>query len=41
MNFAPLPTVDVASVPADALLLDVREHEEWTAGHVEGPCTCR
>ncbi|WP_236241664.1 rhodanese-like domain-containing protein [Streptomyces sp. CC228A] len=36
MNFAPLPTVDVASVPADALLLDVREQDEWTAGHVEG-----
>ncbi|MCH0538705.1 rhodanese-like domain-containing protein [Streptomyces sp. MUM 203J] len=36
MNFAPLPTVDVASVPADALVLDVREDDEWTAGHVEG-----
>ncbi|MFF6775619.1 rhodanese-like domain-containing protein [Streptomyces sp. NPDC012637] len=36
MNFAPLPTVDVASVPADALVLDVREKDEWAAGHVEG-----
>ncbi|MFD0371027.1 MULTISPECIES: rhodanese-like domain-containing protein [unclassified Streptomyces] len=36
MNFAPLPTVDVASVPADALVLDVREDDEWAAGHVEG-----
>ncbi|MFJ7064157.1 rhodanese-like domain-containing protein [Streptomyces sp. NPDC101115] len=36
MNFAPLPTVDVASVPADALVLDVRENDEWAAGHVEG-----
>ncbi|MGA4957120.1 rhodanese-like domain-containing protein [Streptomyces lavendulocolor] len=36
MNFAPLPTVDAASVPADGLVLDVREHDEWAAGHVEG-----
>ncbi|MGW5420635.1 rhodanese-like domain-containing protein [Streptomyces sp. NPDC003943] len=36
MNFAPLPSVDVAAVPADALVLDVREDDEWAAGHVEG-----
>ncbi|BAU84551.1 rhodanese-like domain-containing protein [Streptomyces laurentii] len=36
MNFAPLPSVDAASVPADALVLDVREDDEWAAGHVEG-----
>ncbi|MGW7362654.1 rhodanese-like domain-containing protein [Streptomyces sp. NPDC054841] len=36
MNFAPLPSVDVASVPADGLVLDVREDDEWAAGHVEG-----
>ncbi|MEU9995543.1 rhodanese-like domain-containing protein [Streptomyces sp. NPDC050848] len=36
MNFAPLPSVDVASVPADALVLDVREDDEWAAGHAEG-----
>ncbi|WP_369145274.1 rhodanese-like domain-containing protein [Streptomyces sp. R44] len=36
MNFSPLPSVDAASVPADALVLDVREDDEWTAGHVEG-----
>ncbi|MBT2506639.1 rhodanese-like domain-containing protein [Streptomyces sp. ISL-98] len=36
MNFAPLPTVDVAAVPADGLVLDVRENDEWAAGHVEG-----
>ncbi|MFF0434997.1 rhodanese-like domain-containing protein [Streptomyces sp. NPDC004327] len=36
MNFAQLPSVDVASVPADALVLDVRENDEWAAGHVEG-----
>lgn len=31
-----LPTVDAASVPADAVLLDVREPGEWDAGHAEG-----
>ncbi|MYV53389.1 rhodanese-like domain-containing protein [Streptomyces sp. SID3212] len=36
MNFAPLPSVDVAAVPSDALVLDVREDDEWAAGHVEG-----
>lgn len=34
--FASLPTIDVASLPADARLLDVREQDEWDAGHVEG-----
>jgi rhodanese-related sulfurtransferase len=28
--------VPAAEVPADALLLDVREHDEWDAGHVAG-----
>ncbi|QXE35760.1 rhodanese-like domain-containing protein [Streptomyces sp. GMY02] len=36
MNFAPLPSVDVAAVPSDGLVLDVREDDEWAAGHVEG-----
>ncbi|MFB6839010.1 rhodanese-like domain-containing protein [Streptomyces sp. NPDC056361] len=36
MNFSPLPSVDAASVPVDALVLDVREDDEWEAGHVEG-----
>jgi rhodanese-related sulfurtransferase len=36
MNFAPLPSVNVAAVPSDGLLLDVREDDEWTAGHAEG-----
>jgi rhodanese-related sulfurtransferase len=26
----------VADVPADAVLLDVREDDEWTAGHAPG-----
>ncbi|WP_405012283.1 rhodanese-like domain-containing protein [Kitasatospora sp. NBC_01539] len=31
-----LPTTDAASVPAGAALLDVREQDEWDAGHVDG-----
>ena len=31
-----LPEVPAATVPADAWLLDVREHEEWIAGHAPG-----
>jgi rhodanese-related sulfurtransferase len=31
-----VPTVDVATVPADAVLLDVREDDEWAAGHIAG-----
>ncbi|WP_326651198.1 MULTISPECIES: rhodanese-like domain-containing protein [unclassified Streptomyces] len=36
MNFAPLPSVDVAAVPSGGLVLDVRENDEWASGHVEG-----
>jgi rhodanese-related sulfurtransferase len=28
-----VPAVSVAELPADAVLLDVRETEEWVAGH--------
>jgi rhodanese-related sulfurtransferase len=28
-----IPAVDAAAVPEDAYLLDVREPEEWQAGH--------
>jgi rhodanese-related sulfurtransferase len=31
-----VPTVDAAGVPADAYLLDVREPDEWAAGHPPG-----
>ena len=31
-----VPSVSAADVPADAVLLDVREDDEWEAGHVEG-----
>ncbi|MGP3980776.1 rhodanese-like domain-containing protein [Streptomyces sp. KR80] len=36
MHFAQLPTVDAAAVPSDGFLLDVREDDEWAAGHAEG-----
>lgn len=29
----PVPTVNVSDVPTDAPMLDVRELDEWTAGH--------
>jgi rhodanese-related sulfurtransferase len=28
--------VPAAEVPADAFVLDVREHDEWDAGHIPG-----
>jgi rhodanese-related sulfurtransferase len=31
-----VPSVSVDRVPADAVLLDCREHDEWDAGHIEG-----
>ena len=31
-----VPTVPAAEVPADAVVLDVREDDEWVAGHIEG-----
>jgi rhodanese-related sulfurtransferase len=31
-----VPAVDAAAVPADGYLLDVREPDEWAAGHVPG-----
>jgi len=31
-----VPQIDARSVPDTAVLLDVREHEEWVAGHAEG-----
>ena len=31
-----VPEVPVDQVPADALLLDVREDDEWAAGHADG-----
>ncbi|MFG2904262.1 rhodanese-like domain-containing protein [Kitasatospora sp. NPDC048286] len=34
--FPQIPSSDAAAVPADAALLDVREQDEWDAGHVDG-----
>lgn len=31
-----IPTVTAAEIPAEAFLLDVREPDEWTAGHAPG-----
>ena len=31
-----MPSASVEQVPDDAFLLDVREDEEWTAGHIPG-----
>jgi rhodanese-related sulfurtransferase len=33
---SPVPSVDPTGVPADAVMLDVREPGEWQAGHIEG-----
>ncbi|MFF7637207.1 rhodanese-like domain-containing protein [Kitasatospora sp. NPDC008050] len=34
--FQQIPTVQVENLPADAVLIDVREQDEWDAGHAEG-----
>lgn len=31
-----VPTVDAGAVAGDECVLDVREQEEWAAGHIEG-----
>ncbi len=36
MNQPSVPQVPAADVPADARLVDVREHDEWAAGHAPG-----
>ncbi|WP_431043313.1 rhodanese-like domain-containing protein [Streptomyces sp. P1-3] len=36
MQFGQLPEVAAAAVPVDGFLLDVREDDEWVAGHAEG-----
>lgn len=35
MSRPQIPTVTIDQLPADARLLDVREDEEWAAGHAE------
>ncbi len=36
MSWSEIPEVQVGALPAGAHLLDVREPEEWTAGHIQG-----
>ena len=36
MFSSPVPSIDPTGVPAEAVLLDVREPDEWQAGHIEG-----
>jgi rhodanese-related sulfurtransferase len=31
-----VPAVSVSDVPDDAVVLDVREQNEWVAGHIDG-----
>ncbi|MCW2684716.1 MAG: glpE [Blastococcus sp.] len=31
-----VPTVSVAELPEDAVILDVREDDEWAHGHIHG-----
>jgi rhodanese-related sulfurtransferase len=31
-----IPSVDVSTIANDAIILDVREHDEWAAGHAPG-----
>ena len=33
---AEVPTVDASAVDPDVVLLDVREEDEWAAGHIAG-----
>jgi rhodanese-related sulfurtransferase len=35
MTHPAVPTTDIDSIPAGALILDVREDDEWAAGHIE------
>lgn len=36
MSFPAVPAVEAGEVPAAATLVDVREDDEWEAGHIEG-----
>ena len=36
MQFRRIPAVGAAEVPDDATILDVREDDEWAAGHIAG-----
>ncbi|MCB5179889.1 rhodanese-like domain-containing protein [Streptomyces antimicrobicus] len=36
MSFGTVPVVGVDALDADSFILDVREQDEWDAGHAEG-----
>jgi rhodanese-related sulfurtransferase len=31
-----VPSTEIDSIPAGAIVLDVRENDEWAAGHIDG-----
>ncbi|WP_101253963.1 rhodanese-like domain-containing protein [Streptomyces barkulensis] len=35
MQYGRIPSVEATAVPSEGLLLDVREDDEWAAGHAE------
>lgn len=36
MTLPSVPTIDIDSFPAGGVVLDVREPDEWAAGHIDG-----
>ena len=36
MNPSQIPSIPIDQIPPGALLLDVREDDEWAAGHIDG-----
>ena len=36
MRPTPVPSVDIAALPTDVTILDVREDDEWVVGHIAG-----
>ena len=39
-NLDSLPSASVEEIPEGARILDVREDEEWEAGHIDGTRAC-
>jgi rhodanese-related sulfurtransferase len=36
MHPGDIPTVDISAITTDTVVLDVREDDEWSAGHIDG-----
>ncbi len=36
MHPGDIPTVDISAITPDTVVLDVREDDEWSAGHIDG-----